>query len=131
MKQVDHIINERTILKFLTEHNAEHLERDQLEQVCPFIIQFYSSFQDNDKLYFELEYVQGCSLISQIRSTNQLIQKNMVFYASETLLTLKFLHGLGIIYRDLKPENMVLSMNERGHLKLVDFGFAKRIHGKQ
>ena len=54
----------------------------------------------------------------------------MVFYASETLLTLQFLHNLGIIYRDLKPENMVLSMNHRGHLKLVDFGFAKRIQGK-
>ena len=42
-------------------------------------------------------------------------------------MTLEYLHNNCVIYRDLKPENTVISMAERGHLKLVDFGFAKRL----
>lgn len=49
----------------------------------------------------------------------------MPFYASEALMALEFLHSKNIIYRDLKPENIILSKNERGHIKLVDFGFAR------
>ena len=51
----------------------------------------------------------------------------MTFYAIEVLLALSYLHNNCIIYRDLKPENLVISMTERGHLKMVDFGFAKRL----
>jgi protein kinase A len=50
----------------------------------------------------------------------------MTFYAAEVIITLSYLHGHGIIYRDLKPENIVINMSERGHIKFVDFGFAKR-----
>lgn len=68
MKHVDHIINERHVLKQLTEmcEHAHQFEQYRKE-ICPFIVKFISSFQDNDKLYFELEYVQGCSLLTQIR----------------------------------------------------------------
>lgn len=115
------------MLKYLTEITAEETNA---KKVCPFIVKFYASFQDSDNLYYELEYVQGCSLLQQIREGNQAVQGNMIFYASETLLALQFLHRKHIIYRDLKPENIVLSMNERGHLKLVDFGFAKSLTSK-
>lgn len=77
-----------------------------------------------------MEYVQGCSLMTQIRLSNPAVQENMIFYAAETLQALQFLHKRYIIYRDLKPENIVLSMTERGHLKLVDFGFAKCFSSK-
>ena len=56
---------------------------------------------------------------------------NMVYYSAITLLTLEFLHSKHIIYRDLKPENMVISMNHRGNPKLVDFGFSKRLTATQ
>jgi len=87
----------------------------------------YSSFQDKENLYFELEYIQGCTLYSQIRKHNQVVRDNMPYYAAEVLMSLEYLHLNGILYRDLKPENLVISMTERGHIKLVDFGFAKRL----
>ena len=94
---------------------------------CPFLMDIYSSFQDKENLYFELEYIQGCTLLSQIRQYNQTVQQGMVYYAAEVLHSLQYLHNNNIIYRDLKPENIVISMTERGHIKLVDFGFAKRL----
>ena len=90
-------------------------------------MQIYSTFQDKYNLYFELEYIEGCTLLSQIRQYNATVQGNMPYYAAEVLLSLEYLHSHNIIYRDLKPENIVISMTERGHLKLVDFGFAKRL----
>ena len=93
--------------------------------MCPYLIKIYSSFQDKERFYMELEYVQGCTLLSQIRLVNKLVTGNMPFYAAEILETLHFLHRKNIVYRDLKPENVILSMNDRGHIRLVDYGFAK------
>ena len=76
-------------------------------------------------MYFELEYIEGCSLLSQIRSKNEEIPQNAVFYFSEIMITLEYLHANRIVYRDLKPENVVLDKVNRGHTKMVDFGFAK------
>ena len=101
------------MLKYLTELNCEKKENQatnekQNNSICPFIVKFYNSFQDNDNLYYELEYVEGCSLLTQIRLGNNTVQQNMVFYATETLLALQFLHKKQIIYRDLKPENILI-----------------------
>lgn len=126
MKQVDHVIGEREVLKYLTlQHANERAGHGPKSHSCPFIISIYSSFQDEAHLYLELEYVEGCTLLSQINKRNEDVTSNMPFYAGEALLTLEFLHNQNIIYRDLKPENIVLSMRERGHMKLVDFGFAR------
>lgn len=65
--------------------------------------------------------------MSQIRAYNPLIKNNMPYYVAEVLLSLEYLHNHNVIYRDLKPENLVISMTERGHVKLVDFGFAKKL----
>ena len=50
------------------------------------------------------------------------------FYAAEVTLALEYLHSRNIIYRDLKPENLLL--DRHGHLKITDFGFAKRVPDK-
>jgi hypothetical protein len=47
------------------------------------------------------------------------------FYVASVLLALEHVHGLGYVYRDIKPENLLL--DKRGYLKMVDFGLAKRI----
>ena len=137
MKHVDHIVNERTVLQYLTLLNIKANKDKEYSknggppdngdsfEACPFIVQFISSFQDMEHLYFELEYVSGCSLLSQIRKANPVIQQHYLFYAQEVLLTLQYLSRQGVIYRDLKPENICLSMSHKGHVKLVDFGFAK------
>lgn len=123
MKLVDHMISEREVLRYLT--NLQ--QTSKLNKVCPFTMKIFSSFQDEDHLYLELEYVEGCTLLSQIRAMNEAVINNMPFYSSEVLLTLEFLHSHNIIYRDLKPENIVLSMQYLGHIKLVDFGFARQL----
>ena len=51
-----------------------------------------------------------------------------LFYTTEIILALEFLHIRKIAYRDLKPENLLISAD--GHLKITDFGFAKRILDK-
>jgi len=82
----------------------------------------FNSFQDKENLYFELEYIQGCSLLSQIRAYNPLIRSNMPYYAAEVLLSLQYLHNHNIIYRDLKPENILLKSPDKSGIKVIDFG---------
>jgi serine/threonine protein kinase len=75
MKHVDHIINEREVLQYLSDRNREYaLENPVTEDddgygvpECPFLMDIFSSFSDKEFLYFELEYIQGCTLLSQIR----------------------------------------------------------------
>jgi len=75
MKHVDHIINEREVLQYLSDKNREYaLENPMTKEddgygvpECPFLMDIFSSFSDKEFLYFELEYIQGCTLLSQIR----------------------------------------------------------------
>ena len=76
----------------------------------------------------QLEYVPGGELFSLLRQRGKFETKTAVFYASEIICALDYLHNQQIIYRDLKPENILLDLE--GHLKLTDFGFAKRITNK-
>ena len=110
MKQVEHVINEREVLRFLTlqqlnknyssqlqeqSQSLSILERLQLgydRDACPYIIKIYSSFQDSENLYLELEYIEGCTLLNQIKKMNKSISNNMSFYAGEVLQTLEYLH---------------------------------------
>ena len=71
MKHVDHIINEREVLQYLSDRNRAFIEdqlkhdhNDSMASECPFLMDIYSSFQDKENLYFELEYIQGCTLLS-------------------------------------------------------------------
>ena len=114
MKHTRHIVYEYEVLKLLSNYTDE----------MPSLIKLYSTFQDETNLYFELEYVPGCTLFSQIKDkSHTLISQNYPFYSLEILFTLKFLHSKSIVYRDLKPENVIIGKN--GHIKLVDYGFAK------
>ena len=75
-----------------------------------------------------LEYVPGGELFSLLRQRNKFETKAAVFYAAEIVCALEYLHNKQIVYRDLKPENILLDIE--GHLKLTDFGFAKRVNNK-
>jgi serine/threonine protein kinase len=70
-----------------------------------------------------LEYAMGGELFSYLRKLGRFSLEATRFYASEILLAIEYLHERQIVYRDLKPENLLL--DSRGHIKITDFGFAK------
>ncbi|KAI7892823.1 kinase-like domain-containing protein [Mucor mucedo] len=111
---------------FVHAKNAEHTkaERQILEEVGnPFIVQLYYAFQTNDRLYLILEYATGGELFTHMATEHMFAEDVARFYLAELLLALEHLHGLGIVYRDLKPENCLL--DGEGHVLLTDFGLSK------
>merc|ERR1719356_937930 len=95
----------------------------------PFIVNLEAFFQDKFHLYLVLELVQGGEFFSLLRKTGVLQIPHAAFYASQIVLIFQFLHKNRIVYRDLKPENLLIGLD--GYLKLTDFGFAKRLDGKK
>jgi len=71
------------------------------------------------------EYVGGGELFTYLRNSGRFDASTSMFYAAEITLVLDYLHSLAVVYRDLKPENLLL--DREGHLKICDFGFAKKL----
>lgn len=107
---------------------VEHLnsERKTLARVRhPFIVNLFCTFHDERNLYLLLEYVQGGELFSHLRRAGRFSADVARFYAANLVLALEYLHERDIIYRDLKPENLLIDAS--GYLKITDFGFAKHV----
>jgi protein-serine/threonine kinase len=81
------------------------------------------AFQDKTHLYMIMEFVNGGELFYHICESGKFTEERAKFYASELILALEYLHGQGIVYRDLKPENVLI--DREGHVKLTDFGLSK------
>ncbi|KAM7197714.1 camp-dependent protein kinase type 2 [Rhypophila sp. PSN 637] len=110
MKQIEHTNDERRMLG-----EVKH----------PFLITLWGTFQDAKNLYMVMDFVEGGELFSLLRKSGRFPNPVAKFYAAEVTLALEYLHSHDIIYRDLKPENLLL--DRHGHLKITDFGFAKRV----
>jgi hypothetical protein len=101
LKQVEHIKAEKAILSRIAH---------------PFIVNLYSAFQDERNLYMTMEYVIGGELFSQLRKVGRFSNDTARFYAGEIVLALSYLHDRHIVYRDLKPENLLI--DKEGHIKV-------------
>ncbi|EPR59439.1 AGC kinase [Toxoplasma gondii TgCatPRC2] len=108
MKQVEHVKDEKRILS-----SIEH----------PFIVNLLAAFQDEKRLFILMEYVNGGELFSHLRRRNCIPTDQARLYAAEITLAFQYLHQRHIVYRDLKPENLLI--DSQGHIKITDFGFAK------
>jgi protein-serine/threonine kinase len=111
LKQTNQIINTKN-------------EREILEKIIhPFILKIHYAFQNSEKLYLIMEFMQGGELYFHLRRDLKFSENRTRLYLCEILLALEHLHEHNIIYRDLKPENILLDID--GHIKLADFGLAK------
>eukprot|EP00128_Syssomonas_multiformis_P014602 Colp12_sorted_trinity150504_noHs@23531 len=109
-KQVEHTISEKKMLA-----SVSH----------PYVVNLLSSFQDTRNLYLVLEYVNGGEMFTHLHRFGRFTSDVARFYVAEVVLAFEYLHDLDIVYRDLKPENLLL--DHHGHVRITDFGFAKRV----
>lgn len=99
-------------------------ERDMLaSQPSPWFVELFYTFQDAQNLYMVMEFVAGGDLMTHLQRGSPLTVGTAAFYTAELLTALDCLHKLGYVHRDVKPENLVLTVE--GHLKLLDFGVCK------
>lgn len=113
LKQVEHVKAEKEILMRIAH---------------PFIVNLLAVFQDEKRLCMLLEYVNGGELFSHLRKEGRLPNEHASFYAGEIVLAFEYLHKIHIVYRDLKPENLLIDTD--GHMKITDFGFAKEVEDR-
>lgn len=89
----------------------------------PFLTSLKFSFQTNDRLCFVMEYVNGGELFFHLSRERVFSEERTRFYGAEITLAIEYLHKLGVVYRDLKLENLLLDSD--GHIKVTDFGLCK------
>lgn len=108
---IQYIMNEQEILRTVPKN--------------PFIVGFHKLIKDTNFIYFIMEFIQGEDLFDAITKVVSFTVEHTRFLVAQMLLMMEHMHSNRIIYRDLKPENLM--MNTDGYLTLVDMGTAKRL----
>ena len=107
-------------------HTNLELERSILVKIDhPFIVKLVKTMKDKNYVYFLMDYIKGKELFDVIRDIGLLNKFQTQFYGASIMLAVQYLHERKFIYRDIKPENIMVLGN--GFIKLIDFGTAKAI----
>ncbi|KAK7934163.1 hypothetical protein WMY93_005059 [Mugilogobius chulae] len=109
--QREHVVRERDIL---------------LKAHCPFIVRLFMTLQNAECLYMLTEVGLGGDLLTLLKEKGTLDESSSRFYTACVVEALTFLHCRGVIYRGVKPENVVL--DEHGYAKLIGSGCLKKIN---
>ena len=105
------------------------LEKGILLQIDhPFIVKLVKTLKDEKFIYFLMDYIRGKELFDVIRDIGILTKSQALFYGASIMLAVRYLHQRKFVYRDIKPENIMVT--ENGYIKIIDFGTAKKIEDK-
>jgi serum/glucocorticoid-regulated kinase 2 len=100
-------------------------ERRVLEIVNhPYIVSLHYAFQTATALCLVMDFVPGGELFMHLKQHVRFKEPDAKIWSAEILLALEYLHSMDIVYRDIKPENVLL--DRQGHIKITDFGPAPR-----
>ena len=119
----DQLISESIVKNILLERNI------LLEGQCEFILTLNFFFQTPERIYFVCPFIKGGDLFHKLK-TDIFFKEDLVrFYSAQVAIAIQHLHDLGIVYRDIKPENILL--DEDGYIKLCDFGSSVSFRGTE
>ncbi|CAI2302317.1 unnamed protein product [Caenorhabditis sp. 36 PRJEB53466] len=107
----------------IMKQQAAHVkaERDILAEAdSPWIVRLFFSFQDESCLYFIMEYVPGGDMMTLLIQKGIFEESLARFYIAELTCAIEYVHSVGFIHRDIKPDNILI--DQHGHIKLTDFG---------
>ncbi|XP_067412416.1 ribosomal protein S6 kinase alpha-5 isoform X2 [Emydura macquarii macquarii] len=119
------VLKKATIIQKAKTTEHTRTERQVLEHIrqSPFLVTLHYAFQTDTKLHLILDYINGGELFTHLSQRERFTENEVQIYIGEIVLALEHLHKLGIIYRDIKLENILLDSN--GHVVLTDFGLSK------
>uniref|UniRef100_A0AAZ3P9G9 protein kinase C n=1 Tax=Oncorhynchus tshawytscha TaxID=74940 RepID=A0AAZ3P9G9_ONCTS len=129
LKKTERIYAMKVVKKELVNDDEDidwvQTEKHVFEQASnhPFLVGLHSCFQTESRLFFIIEYVNGGDLMFHMQRQRKIPEEHARFYSAEISLALNYLHERGIIYRDLKLDNVLLE--SEGHIKLTDYGMCK------
>ena len=92
-------------------------------------MKLYYAFQTETKLYLVIDFLNGGELFTYLRQEYRFTEERAKIYAAELVEALSYLHKHGVLYRDLKPENVLLDQD--GHIRITDFGLSKLNVGRE
>eukprot|EP00941_MAST-03F_sp_MAST-3F-sp1_P004520 g4520.t1 len=122
--------------QLVIESQVENLLREKKAMTSlrhPFILRLHNTAQDHDHVFLIMDLIQGGELWHLVYQSKT-IDRNVFgglhindvrFYLTNVIVALRYIHKMGFMFRDIKPENLLLS--KKGYLKMIDFGFSKRL----